>query len=186
MLRLKPDFARTFLPGSSMVPRADRVMFVMARSSTTTTPQRRTSSGISSPRRRRSPRHRVRRQRMPHEGMLIKIDGSYHRWLGDEGPQFTLMLAVDDATAIVVNALFCEVENTRSYFLLMHGIPLALYADRHAVFKHTAPREVPAGPTQFSRAMDELGVQLIFARSPRAKGRVDASWGHSRTGWLRS
>ena len=64
--------------------------------------------------------------------MLIQIDGSYHRWLGEDGPQFTLLLAVDDATGCVVNALFCEQENTRSYLLLMrdlirsYGIPLAL------------------------------------------------------------
>ena len=142
-----------------------------------------TDAGVNSPRRRRPPKHRVRRQRMPREGMLIQIDGSYHRWLGEDGPQFTLLLAVDDATGIVVNALFCELENTRSYFLLMrglirsYGIPIALYADRHAVFKHTPPSETAAAPTQFSRAMDELGVQLIFARSPQAKGRVERTAG---------
>ncbi len=137
------------------------------------------SAGENSPRGRRPPKHRVRRQRMPREGMLIQIDGSYHRWLGKEGPQFTLLLAVDDATGVVVNALFSELENTRSYFLLMHGlirrcgIPIALYADWHAVFKHTPSPETAGAPTQFSRAMDELGVQLIFARSPQAKGRVE-------------
>ena len=141
------------------------------------------NAGENSPRGRRPPKHRVRRQRMPREGMLIQIDGSHHRWLGDDGPQFTLLLAVDDATGIVVNALFSELENTRSYFLLMrglirsYGIPLALYADRHAVFKHTPPSETAAGPTQFSRAMGELGVQLIFARSPQAKGRVERTAG---------
>ncbi len=142
-----------------------------------------TSAGVNSPRRRRPPKRRVRRQRMPREGILIQVDGSYHRWLGEDGPQFTLLLAVDDATGIVVNALFCDLENTRSYFLLMRGlirscgIPLALYADRHAVFKHTPPSETAAGPTQFSRAMGELGVQLIFARSPQAKGRVERAAG---------
>ncbi len=141
------------------------------------------NAGENSPRGRRPPKRRVRRQRMPREGMLIQIDGSHHRWLGDDGPQFTLLLAVDDATGIVVNALFSELENTRSYFLLMRGlirscgIPLALYADRHAVFKHTPPSETAAGPTQFSRAMGELGVQLIFARSPQAKGRVERTAG---------
>ena len=141
------------------------------------------NSGVNSPRRRRPPKHRVRRQRMPREGMLIQVDGSYHSWLGKDGPQFTLLLAVDDATGIVVNALFCELENTRSYFLLMRGlirsrgIPLALYADRHAVFKHTPSSETRAGPTQFSREMDELGIQLIFARSPQAKGRVERAAG---------
>ena len=116
---------------------------------------------------------------MPREGMLIQVDGSYHRWLGEDGPQFTLLLAVDDATGVVVNALFSELENTRSYFLLMRGlirncgIPITLYADRHAVFKYTPPSEAVGAPTQFSRAIDELGVQLIFARPPQAKGRVE-------------
>ena len=138
-----------------------------------------TNADVNSPRRRRPPKHRVRRQRMPREGMLIQVDGSYHRWLGEDGPQFTLLLAVDDATGMVADALFCELENTHSYFSLLDGLirncgrPLALYADRHAVFKYTPPSEAAATPTQFSRAMDELGVQLIFARSPQAKGRVE-------------
>ena len=141
------------------------------------------SAGEKSPRGRRAPKHRVRRQRMPRESMLIQLDGSYHRWLGKDGPQFTLLLAIDDATGIVVNALFCELENTRSYFMLLdglirrRGIPLALYVDRHAVFKHTPSPETAAGPTQFSRAMDELGIQLIFALSPQAKGRVERAAG---------
>ena len=148
-----------------------------------------TDAGVSSPRGRRPPKHRVRRQRMPREGMLLQVDGSYHRWLGEDGPQFTLLLAVDDATGIVVNALFCELENTRSYFQLIeglirsYGIQLALYADRHAVFKHTPPSETASAPTQFSRAMDELGIQLIFARSPQAKGEWSAPRGRSRTDW---
>ena len=142
-----------------------------------------TNAGVNSPRRRRPPKHRVRRQRMPREGMLIQVDGSYHRWLGKDGPQFTLLLAIDDATGIVVNSLFCELENTHSYFSLLDGlirrcgIPIALYSDRHAVFKYTPPSEAAGAPTQFSRAMDELGVQLIFAQSPQAKGRVERAAG---------
>ena len=141
------------------------------------------NAGESSPRGRRPPKHRVRRQRMPREGMLIQIDGSYHRWLGKDGPQFTLLLAIDDATGIVVNSLFCELENTHSYFSLLdglirrYGIPLALYSDRHAVFKYTPPSEAAGAPTQFSRAMDEIGIQLIFAQSPQAKGRVERTAG---------
>ena len=141
-----------------------------------------TDAGMNSPRRRRPPKHRVRRQRMTREGMLIQIDGSYHRWLGEDGPQFTLLLAVDDATGCVVNALFCEQENTRSYLLLMrdlirsYGIPLALYSDRMAS-SSTRRSETAAAPTQFSRAMGEIGVQLIFARSPQAKGRVERTAG---------
>ena len=100
------------------------------------------NAGLASPRRRRPPKHRVRRQRMPREGMLIQLDGSYHRWLGEDGPQFTILFAVDDATGAVVNAIFCDHEDTSSYFLLMqgllrrYGVPLALYTDRHPVFKH--------------------------------------------------
>ena len=141
------------------------------------------SAGLNSPRRRRTPQHRVRRQRMPQAGMLIQMDGSFHRWLGEAGPQFTLLLAVDDATGAVVNALFCEREDARNYFVMMrelvqsYGAPVALYVDRHAVFKHTPGSGLAGAPTQFSRAMDELGIQLIFALSPQAKGRVERTAG---------
>ena len=115
--------------------------------------------------------------------MLIQVDGSHHRWLGDYGPPFALLLAVDDATGIVVNAMFCEQENTRDYFLLMrgliqrHGIPIALYTDRHSVFKNVPGSGRAGAPTQFSRAMDELGIQMVFALSPQAKGRVERTAG---------
>ena len=141
------------------------------------------NAGLSSPRRRRPPKHRVRRQRMPREGMLIQMDGRYHRWLGEDGPQFTILLAVDDATGCVLNALFCDHEDTGSYFLLMQGllrrrgIPLALYTDRHAVFKHRSEYQPAGTPTQFGRAMEELGTRLMFALSPQAKGRVERTAG---------
>ena len=101
------------------------------------------SAGVDSPPRRRPPRHRVRRKRMAQGGMLLQIDGSHHRWLGEQGPRFVLLLAVDDASGTVPDALFSQEEDTRGYFLLMEGlirqcgIPLAVYSDRHAVFKHT-------------------------------------------------
>ena len=136
------------------------------------------SAGLSSPRRRRPPKHRVRRQRMPRAGMMIQLDGSHHRWLGEGGPQFALLFAVDDATGSVVNALFCEQEDSLSYFRLLEGliqrrgVPLALYTDRHPVFKHRSEYQPSGTPTQFGRAMEELEIQLIFALSPQAKGRV--------------
>ena len=141
------------------------------------------NTGLSSPRRRRPPKHWVRRQRMPREGMLIQMDGSHHPWLWDQVPPFALLLAVDDATGTVVDALFCEQEDSRNYFVLIQGLvqhigaPVALYTDRHAVFKHTPGSGLPGMPTQFSRAMDELGIQMIFARSPQAKGRVERTAG---------
>ena len=111
------------------------------------------------------------------------MDGSHHPWLGDQVPPFTLLTAVDDATGTVVDALFCEQEDSRSYFLLMQGLirrcglPLALYTDRHGVFRHAPGSGLPGMPTQFSRAMEELGVQMIFARSPQGKGRVERAAG---------
>ena len=140
-------------------------------------------AGLSSPRRRRPPKHRVRRQRMPREGMLIQMDGSHHPWLGDQAPPFALLIAVDDATGAVVDALFCEQEDSRNYFLLIQGlvqrlgVPVALYTDRHAVFRHTPGSGSAGTPTQFGRAMAELGIQMIFALSPQAKGRVERAAG---------
>ena len=141
------------------------------------------NAGLSSPRRRRPPKHRVRRQRMPQEGMLIQMDGSHHPWLEDQAPPFALLITVDDATGTVVNALFCEQKDSRNYFVLIQGlvqrcgVPVALYTDRHAVFRHTPGSGLPGMPTQFSRAMDELGIQIIFAQSPQAKGRVERAAG---------
>ena len=116
---------------------------------------------LPSARRRRPPQHRVRRERMPQEGMLLQIDGSHHPWLEGRGPRSVLLLAVDDATGAVANALFRPEEDTRGYFLLLdgvirrYGIPLAIYGDRHGVFKFNGkPRHFsqPVGPTQFTRA----------------------------------
>ena len=146
-------------------------------------------AGLPSPRYRRPPRHRCRRQRMPQEGMLLQLDGSHHAWLEDRGPVLTLLLAVDDATGTVPYALFHKQEDTQGYFLLLrgvierHGIPLAVYTDRHAVFRQTRPLLAQAGtdqerePTQFGRALRELGVTPVFAHSPEAKGRVERANG---------
>ncbi len=143
-----------------------------------------TRACIGSPRSRRSPQHRFRRQRMPQAGMLIQLDGSHHAWLEDRGPKFALLPAVDDATSAVVNAVFCTSETTAGYFTLLEGliedwgIPLALYSDRHAVFKHNARKpETAAEATQFTRSLQELGIRQIFARSPQAKGRVERAAG---------
>ena len=95
----------------------------------------------------------------------------------------TIILKRNCATGTVVDAFFCEQEDAHSYFLMMQGllqrrgIPVALYTDRHAVFRHTHGSGLPGMPTQFSRAMEELGIQMIFARSPQAKGSVERTAG---------
>ena len=91
------------------------------------------SAGLPSPRYRRPPRHRHRRQRMPQEGILLQLDGSYHAWLEDRGPWLKLLLAVDDATGTVPYGILREREDTQGYFELLegiiarHGIPLGVY-----------------------------------------------------------
>jgi transposase len=153
---------------------ADREGVVLSRSTVRRILQ---AAGVASPRRRRPPRHRVRRERMPREGMLVQIDGSDHDWLEGRGPRLCLLLAVDDATSTVPYALFQHHEGTEGYFRLLHGlierrgVPLALYSDRHGSLHK--PRGQQLGPTQFGRAMQELGIQQIVAHSPQAKGRVE-------------
>ncbi len=152
-----------------------------------------TAAGLPSPRRRRPPQHRCRRERYPQEGMSrwAGVDGSRHDWLQGRGPYLTLVGAIDDATGTVPFALFREQEDAQGYFLLLReiikgkGIPLALYSDRHGIFQRS-PREREgleeqlAGerqPTQFGRALQELGIASILAHSPQAKGRVERLWG---------
>lgn len=149
------------------------------------------AAGIASPRRRRPPRHRSRRDRMPQAGMLLQTDGSRHDWLADRGPRLTLIAAIDDATGIITGATFREQEDAAGYLSVLrdtirrHGIPLALYRDRHGIF------ETPKGmaltleeqlvdrrsPTQFGRALAELDIVSIAAQSPQAKGRIERAWG---------
>jgi transposase len=152
------------------------------------------AAGISSPRRRRAPKHRRRRDRYPREGMLLQLDASRHDWLEGRGPYLSLVGAIDDATGKVPSACFREQEDAFGYFMVMRatvsrfGIPMAAYADRHSIFfqgkeehlRKLSLEEQLTGrrePTQFGRLLEELGVQLIHALSPQAKGRIERLWG---------
>lgn len=145
-------------------------------------------AGIAAKRQRRQPRYRSRRERKEAFGMMLQIDASPHDWLEGRGPWLTLVGAIDDATGNVW-AHFEEAETTWAYLDLMmgvivsEGIPLSLYSDRHGIFhafreptiieqlNNTRPL------TQFGRAMDDLGISLIKAWSPQAKGRIERLWG---------
>jgi hypothetical protein len=117
--------------------------------------------------------------------MLLQIDGSKHDWLEARGPKLCLIAAIDDATGEVPWALFRPEEDAAGYFLLLqhvfqtHGLPLAVYADRHTIFqspkKASIADELAGQPprSQFGRLLDELDVQLIKAHSPQAKGRIE-------------
>ena len=149
------------------------------------------SAGAPPPHPRRAPRHCRRRDRYAQEGMLLQIDGSPHAWFGPDRPRCTLLAAIDDATSRVVAAVFRAQEDAHGYFLLLrqvlttHGIPEALYHDRHSIFVRDpsgrwTPEEELAGakdPTQFGRALVDLGIGSIPARSPQAKGRIERLWG---------
>jgi transposase len=117
------------------------------------------------------------RERRPRLGELIQIDGSPHRWFEDRGPYCCLIAFIDDATSRVLMARFVPVESTRAYlgclrdYVLQHGAPAACYSDRHSIFTKHDPQD-PI-PTQVERAMIELGIEPIRARSPQAKGRVE-------------
>lgn len=149
----------------------------------------RRARGFGSPRKRRPPRHRRRRERKPKAGMLLQTDGSRHDWLEGRGPWLTLIAYIDDATNEVSGAVFREEEDAAGYFIGLRevcrrkGLPAAIYADRHTIFQSPAEAsleqqladEEPL--SQFGRLLDELGIELIEAHSPQAKGRIERLWG---------
>ena len=145
------------------------------------------AAGLASPRRRRPPRHRSRRERMAAAGLLLQLDGSRHDWLQERGPRLTLVGAIDDATGMVPAATFRDQEDAAAYLEILravivgHGLPGALYHDRHSAFAPTSPGPAePGAPgelSQVGRALVELGIGSIVARSPQAKGRIERLWG---------
>jgi transposase len=140
-------------------------------------------AGIDPFTRRKRP-HRAWRERKAHVGELIQLDGSHHDWLEGRGPCGVLMAYIDDASSRVY-ARFYAYEGTLpamdsfQRYVTQYGIPLAVYADRHSTYKASAKptiEEQLAGrppQSQFGRALGELGVELIHAHSPQAKGRVE-------------
>ena len=114
-------------------------------------------------------------------GELIIIDGSQELWFEDRGPKCVLLVFIDDATSCIGELFFTPTEDLDGYFHAMerylnrHGRPLAVYADRHAVFQveRKSPSTGEEHITQFERAMGELDIKLIHANSPQAKGRVE-------------
>jgi transposase len=143
-------------------------------------------AGIAAVRKRGVNRHYKRRERKAQEGALLLWDGSPHNWFGDPQGQCNLTAVIDDATGALLHGVFTREEDAQSYLiclrqiLLERGIPLALYMDRHGIFRrnddHWSLEEQLAGeqtPTQVGQALRELGIEMIFARSPQAKGRVE-------------
>ena len=142
-----------------------------------------TAEGIDHFRRRKRP-HRAWRERRPHVGELLQLDGSHHDWFEGRGPRCVLMAYIDDASSRVF-ARFYEYEGTIpamdsvGRYVRQYGVPLAVYADKHTTYQSpTKPtvEEQLAGTepvSQFGRVLRELGVELIPAHSPQAKGRIE-------------
>ena len=143
------------------------------------------TAGIWKPTRQPTPVIHELRARRASEGELVQVDASPHRWFEDRTPSCTLLVYIDDATGKLLHLSFVSSETTNAYFAATqqyiehHGKPLAFYVDRHGVFRVNTTKALSArvedsnGKTQFGRAMDELGIALIFANSPQAKGRVE-------------
>jgi transposase len=143
-----------------------------------------TGAGLVAKRRRRAP-HRRRRERRPMPGMLLHIDGSKHRWFQDDR-WYDLLVILDDATSEICYAQLVEEESTRTVMrglrevIEAKGLFCALYSDRGSHFFVTPKAGEPVDKhrlTQVGRAMKELGVQMIAAYSPQARGRSERSFG---------
>jgi hypothetical protein len=143
------------------------------------------AAGLWVPRVQRMRRSYQPRPRRACLGELVQIDGSEHAWFEDRGPVCTLLVYVDDATSRLMELAFAEVESTFDYFratrryLERHGKPMAFYSDRLSVFHVQARDRAQSGPglSQYGRALRELNIELLCARSPEAKGRVERANG---------
>ena len=147
--------------------------------------------------RQRKPRkHRQRRERKPCFGDLIQMDGSHHEWFEGRGPKSCLLSMVDDATGITM-AMMAEEETTESAMLLLkewimtYGMPVALYTDRKNVYivdRARTEEEVMTGKeplSAFGKVCKKLGIRIIAARSPQAKGRVERKHGVYQDRWVK-
>ena len=137
--------------------------------------------GLWKVKKRKGGRFYQRRNRRSQEGDLLQIDGSPEHWFGEDHPRCCLINMIDDATGKIKELRFVDHENLEGYFQGMHryikrnGRPLAVYSDRHTIFK-SPKSEDKSRLSQFGRAMKELGIELIHANSPQAKGRVERSF----------
>jgi hypothetical protein len=134
-------------------------------------------------------KHRAWRERRSCVGELVQLDGSDHDWFEGRGPRCVLILYIDDATGRLLYGEFVDVEDTLTLlattgaYLTRHGRPIAFYVDKDSIYKvnrqATLEEELQdlSPITQFTRAMTDLGIEVICANSPQAKGRVERSFG---------
>jgi transposase len=136
---------------------------------------------------RKAPKHRTWRPRRDSFGHMVQMDGSHHKWLEGRGPECVLMGYIDDATGNAFG-LFYEYEglmpamDSLRKYIEKYGIPRSVYLDKHPTYKSTKKQTLEdelnnqKTLTQFARALSELGITVIYADSPQAKGRVERSF----------
>ena len=136
---------------------------------------------------RRAPKHRSWRPRKESFGQMLQMDGSHHPWFEERGPESVFMGYIDDATGTVFGR-FYDYEGTMpamdsfKCYIKKYGIPQSVYLDKHTTYKstkkHTIEEELnnTRSLSEFERALEELGVDVIHADSPQAKGRVERSF----------
>lgn len=149
------------------------------------------NAGIESPKSKRQKKHgKKRRERRDHPGELLQIDATPYEWFGTP-IKYALHGAIDDATGKLAGLYMTQNECLFGYEEMMRccclkfGVPQSVYSDKHTIFrspktgKLTVEEEIQGKTvnlTQFGRAMHELGVDIIYANSPEAKGRVERMW----------
>ena len=112
-------------------------------------------------------------------GELVQIDGSHHDWFEGRAAKCCLLVFIDDATGKLQHLRFCESESAFDYmistrlYVEQHGKPLAFYSDKHSVFRVNQSSKKDTKITQFGRVLSTLNIDIIFANSPQAKGRVE-------------
>ena len=138
-------------------------------------------AGLWKARRGAGARTHAMRERRARRGELIQIDGSPHDWFEGRAPRCCLLVFIDDATSELMALRFVDAETTLGYMglleehVLSHGLPAAIYSDRHSIFQVNKGdhKDVSHTQTQFARALEQLGIEGIQANSPQAKGRVE-------------
>lgn len=138
---------------------------------------------------KRRPKHMQWREPRAWEGQMMQFDTSDHDWLEGRGPRLYLIGGIDDATSACPGARFALSDSCSENMVVLKqivetkGIPLSFYCDRDSKFKTTRHEglhyQLKGGydQTQIARALSELGVEIIYADSPQAKGRVERAWG---------
>ncbi|HEX8896431.1 MAG TPA: ISNCY family transposase [Terriglobales bacterium] len=138
-------------------------------------------AGLWKARRGAGARTHAMRERRARRGELIQIDGSPHDWFEGRAARCCLLVFIDDATSELMALRFVDAETTLGYMGLLeehictHGLPAAIYSDRHSIFQVNRGdrKDVSHTQTQFARALEQLGIEGIQANSPQAKGRVE-------------